>query len=389
MAPTPESRRRRVIGRAVTDESRALLAGAAAFVLLGLAAILVFGRQDVPLAGRLSVATVGALGGAVVGAVTFVISAFRAQQGHPESPLFRAGRARRMVDLFSLALAHGLVALLLWLGLFTLLQRSFIGAVLYPLAAAVMVGAVGSATAYVSFLSATRMDAYRLATLLAVFLVGGMLASMLTASDPDWWQKNLSALGTSADASSASFNITLILAGALVTALASFATRSANALPLRDSSTTANKPPDEARLPYSLLQGGLTLLGVLLACVGLFPVDELFIVHTIAASGMVVTYAVLVIRVRRFVPGATVEFTSLGYAFLVVIAVAASLYFPFGYYNLTAVELIAGLLIFTWLIVLVRTLAAHESDDVSELLQTSNDKTDVPTVTAAPPNHQS
>ncbi|WP_147440922.1 hypothetical protein [Mycetocola zhadangensis] len=347
----------------MTDESQALLAGAAAFVVLTLVALLIFGGQDIPLAGRLSVATVGALGGAVVGAATFAFSAFRARQVHPDAALFRAGRVRSLIDLFSLALAHGIVALLLWLGLFTLLQESFLGAVLYPIAAAVMVGAVGSATAYVSYLSATRMDAYRLATLLAVFLVGGMLASMLTASDPNWWQRNLSALGASADASGKAFNITLLVAGALVTALASFATRPSATPPVHAPTAEGSAP---AAGSFSLLQGGLTLLGVLLACVGLFPVDELFVVHTIAASGMVVTYAVLVIRVRRFVQGATVEFISLGYAFLAVIIIAALLYFPFGYYNLTAVELIAGLLIFTWLIVLVRTLAAHETDDASD-----------------------
>jgi hypothetical protein len=48
--------------------------------------------------------------------------------------------------------------------------------------------------------------------------------------------------------------------------------------------------------------------------------------------------------------------------FLAAIVVAAVLWFPVGYYNLTAVELIAGLLIFSWLIVLIRNLAAVDAD---------------------------
>ena len=357
MTTIPKSRSN--VSTAVSDESQALLAGGAAFLALGAIALLLFVGRDIPLGGPRSVATAGGVGGAFVAVATFVLSARRVRRSRPESPLFRSGRTRRLVDLGALAVAHGLVAFLLWLGLFTLLQQSFVGAVLYPFAAAVMIGAVGSATAYVTFLSATRMDAYRLATLLAVFLVGGMLASMLTASDPYWWQDNLSALGKSTDASGYSFNITLILAGALVTALASFTTRSAGPM----SSPASDRPAAPASDTFSPLEGGLTLLGVLLACVGIFPVDEFFAIHNVVASGMVVTYAVLVIGVRRFVPGASAQFMSLGYVFLAVILVAAILFFPFGYYNLTAVELIAGLLIFTWLIVLVRTLAAHRSDD--------------------------
>ena len=40
------------------------------------------------------------------------------------------------------------------------------------------------------------------------------------------------------------------------------------------------------------------------------------------------------------------------------------MYFPFGYYNLTAVELIAASLVFAWLIVLIRNLAAVDADQL-------------------------
>ena len=47
---------------------------------------------------------------------------------------------------------------------------------------------------------------------------------MLTASDPQWWKNNLSALGMTDDISSLAFNLTLIVAGIIVTTLARYAT---------------------------------------------------------------------------------------------------------------------------------------------------------------------
>lgn len=43
----------------------------------------------------------------------------------------------------------------------------------------------------------------------------------------------------------------------------------------------------------------------------------------------------------------------------------AAMYFPVGYYNLTAVELIAASLVFAWLIVLIRNLAAVDADQLA------------------------
>ncbi|MET1066285.1 MAG: hypothetical protein ABWX85_15135, partial [Arthrobacter sp.] len=113
-----------------------------------------------------------------------------------------------------------------------------------------------------------------------------------------------------------------------------------------------------------LLEGGIVLIGVLLACVGLLPVDELFVLHTMAASGMMVVFGTLVVRIRALVPSISAAFASLGWLFLAVIGFAVLMYFPFAYYNLTAVELIAASLVFAWLIVLIRNLAAVDADQL-------------------------
>lgn len=338
---------------AVTSESRALFIGSAAFLVLGGLALLLTGREPVPLSGRGSVGDIAAIGTAVVGAGAVVAGCL--QRRPAVTPEARGGgRIRTSIDIAALSLAHACIFLLGWLALFSLFQQAFIGAVVYPFAAAVLVGTTGAISAYIAYLSALSMTAYRLAALLAGFLVTGLLTSMLTAENPLWWQENLSALGMSSDVSGVAFNFTLIIAGVVISTLAGYATATLAA--------TAKSPAALHRV--RLLEGGIALIGVFLACVGLFPVDERFGLHTLVASGMVVVFASLIVRIRTLVPSVSTTFAALGWLFLAVIAAAAVLWFPVGYYNLTAVELIAASLIFAWLIILIRNLAAADADQL-------------------------
>ncbi|MEO3933101.1 hypothetical protein WMO79_09865 [Micrococcaceae bacterium Sec7.4] len=334
---------------AVTSESRALVVGSGSFVVLGVVAFLLVGREPVALSGRGSVGDIAALGTAVLGAAAAVIGSLqRPDLESSQAPA--AGRTRNAVDIAALALAHACIFLLGWLALFSIFQRAFVGAVLYPLAGAIIVGTAGAISAYIAYLSTVTMNAYRLAALLAVFLVTAVLTSMLTAENPQWWEENLSALGMSSDVSGVAFNFTLIVAGVVVTTLAGYSTR------------TLDAAAASSRRRVRLLEGGIVLIGVLLACVGLFPVDQQFWLHTAAASGMVVVFGTLIVRMRSLVPSIPAAFNALGLVFLAVIAFAVVMYFPFGYYNLTAVELIAASLVFAWLIVLIRNLAAVDAD---------------------------
>lgn len=175
------------------------------------------------------------------------------------------------------------------------------------------------------------LDVLALATMLAVFLVEGVVASMLTASDPHWWKMNLSALGMTDDISALAFNLTLIVAGFIVTTLARYAT----------ASIPSTTPHGVSRARTCLI-----IVGVFLALVGVFPVDPFFVLHTSVASGMVVAYGVLVIRLHAWIPGMPKAFIALGWLFLAIVLVLAVL-FAVGFYTLTAVELVAGILALT------------------------------------------
>jgi hypothetical protein len=76
---------------------------------------------------------------------------------------------------------------------------------------------------------------------------------------------------------------------------------------------------------------------------------------------MVVAFAVLTIRLRTWVPGISRAFLPVGWGFLAVIVVLAVL-FAVGYYSLTAVELVAGVLVFTWIILFQQNVGALDAD---------------------------
>ena len=323
-------------------ESLALAVGATSFVLVALVALVAFGFQAAPIAGPGSVGQFAAIASGVV-AMLSVIAGRILLGVRGEAP-----RARILgyLDLIALAFAHGVIALLGWTLLAVILEHAFIGAEVFALPVLILSGAAAAMSGYISFFSATHMDLQLLAVVLAVFLVVGVVASMLTASDPNWWKDNLSALGMSSNVSAFAFNITIIVAGFLVTTLARYSTRG---IP------TAN-PQGIGRVRVCLI-----IVGVFLGLVGVFPVDQFFALHTGVASGMVVAFGVLVIGLPRWITGMPRPFVVLGWLFLVVTLVLAVL-FAVGYYTLTAVELVAGILVFTWIVLFIRNGAALEQD---------------------------
>lgn len=323
-------------------ETLSLAIAAVAFVLVALVALIAFGFQPAPIAGPGSIGQFAAIASAAV--------AFLAVLGGRYLLHDRGSHGRLHVldhlDIFALAIAHAVIALLGWTLMAVILERSFIGATVFALPVLILAGATAGMTAYLAFYSATHMDLQLLALVLAVFLVLGVLASMLTASDPEWWKDNLSALGMTTNVSALAFNLTLIVAGFLVTTLARYATRG---IP------TAN-PAGVGRVRACLI-----VVGVFLGLVGVFPVNLFFGIHTAVASGMVVAYGVLVIGLPRWITGMPRAFVALGWLFLAVTLLLA-VFFAVGYYTLTAVELVAGILVFTWIILFIRNAAALEQD---------------------------
>ena len=340
----------RPTGDTESKESTALLIGTAAFVVGAVVALFFFWGRDVPISGRGSLGDFAAIGGAVTALAVFVLGSVlrrraRRQEAEQSGVPIPSDRMLRWFDVAALALAHGIIALLSWVVLAAIMSESFPGAVVYSASAIVLAGVTVALTAFITYLSAVNLTPMLLSIILAAFLSLGVITSMLSATDPLWWQKNLSTLGISDDISALAFNVTLIIAGVMVTTIAHYAT---SFLP----ATTPQQIRGRRIVRYLL-----ALIGVLLAFVGIFPVDDFMQMHNISATGMIIVYVAMVVALRGLLPSMPRVFLLLGYVYVAVIAVLA-VFFITGYYTLTAVELVAGVLIFSWVILFLRNTEA-------------------------------
>ena len=352
---------REPLANAEARESSALVVGAAAFVVGTVVALFAFWGRDLAISGRGSLGDFAAIGSAIAAAAGFVIGGGlrRRSRRRRDAAVLAADDGARLhwFDIAVIAIAHAILALLGWVTLAALMSASFEGAVVYTPSAVALAGVAIALTAYASYLSAVNLTAMLLSVILALFAAVGTLTSMLSATDPLWWEKNLSTLGMGGGFSARAFNITLIIAGLILTAIARYAT---SLLPDDTRSRSRGR---------TLTRIGLALIGVLLACVGFFPLDENVDLHNMSASGMAIVYVALVLSLGWLVDSMPRLFVVLGYVYVGVIAVLAACFIT-GYYNLTAVELVAAALIFSWVILFLRNVGAVHANVVAARART-------------------
>lgn len=342
---------RRRIRLSLDDESFALVVGAFVFVSVALIAIFVFWGRELAIDGRGSLGEFTAIVSGVAATVCFALSRLLPRRA-PDPKRDPDGTRYRWFDLIALSAAHGAIALLGWVGVATVLDHSLVGATVFASPAVVLTAAAAALSGYLAFLSGANLSPRHLSLVLAVFLVVGLVTAMLSSADPQWWQMNLSALGITHDVSSLTFNLTLIVSGVIITTIARFGTASLPAVTHSD------------RRRRAIVRTVFVLLGVLLACVGIFPVDRFFLLHNTVATGMAVAYAILVLGLPWLIPTMPRVFLVLGFTYVGAILVLTVL-FATGIYNLTAVELIAALLIFSWLILFLRNVQTIGRVDAS------------------------
>lgn len=351
-APTARTPHRRLVPGEATLESLALAVGAIAFIVTAVTAIIVFRLHGAPISGPgsigqfIAIVSTGLAFFAYLGGSYLAQKRLRATASVEGAPRSRGARVVDWIDVAAIAFAHAMLALLAWVVLSDVIARAFLDAPVFGLPVIVLSATSSAVTAYFVFLSAIHMTPLHLSTVLLVFLVFGALASMLTASNPHWWKENLSALGATADLSAMAFNLTLIVAGVIITAIARYGT---TGLPAGNAGG------------LRIVRIALILIGICLACVGIFPVDRFLPLHNTVATGMTIIFASLVIGIRWWVPRIPKTFVLLGYVFLAVLVVV-SIAFGAGRYTLTAVELVASTLIFGWIILFIRNAGALARD---------------------------
>jgi uncharacterized membrane protein YciS (DUF1049 family) len=285
---------------------------------------------------------------------------------------------RRYLGLLALAVAHSAIAFMAtWAG-FRIFQQAFINLTVDSFAGALATSVVGGLAAYATYQSGARMNSYLLSNLLATYLAAGVLMSMVTTTNSHWWEINFSALGARDSGVAWTFNLTLVTAGIVITMLAEYVTRDIQALaayradlraagrPLGDGPLADRAGSDRQssvrRVHTRPVLTCIVLIGVFLAGTGLIPVDVNLLVHNTLATSMSGAYVLLVVCLPRWIPGTSRTFQATGFAMLGGAVLAVLLWFPLGYYNMTAMELFVAGIILGWLILLIRNVAAALED---------------------------
>ncbi len=327
-------------------ESNAIYIGIVTGIIGFVVGLGIFNGKQIPVyAGtHASLALVASLLGAIVALVIYFFASFT----------FNASTLKKPSTWF-LSLTHSLLTFTFLALVFYIIGHSFKGVVLDPIASAIILTITTSLVGYFNYLSAYKIDTLRISILLAIFLVTGVFISMLTSQDPNWWHYNFSALGAGRGISGNIFNLTLIMAGMIAVSLASFL-----ALDLLSLKKGGYLSPLTRATTIRLV---LAAIGVALAFVGIFVVDKYPVLHVASATGMTVIFGLLIIALPWMMPGYSKAFFVISYILLAALIGAAWLFLGVGYFNLTALEMVAFAIIFTWLVLFVRQIAAMLADE--------------------------
>jgi hypothetical membrane protein len=331
----------------------ALIGGATGFVV----GLFAFAGGDVSLFERgISLGFVAAIVGGILALVTYlVVDTKRIGNSNSKSAwLYITDH----LDTWALALVHGLLAFLVYALIFYIVGQSFIGAKLDAWASSILTALASGFACYVTYLSAKQMNAVRVSVLLAAFLLSGTFISMLTSSNPHWWYYHFSSLGANGGVSAYAFNATLIIAGLVVVALSKYITN--DFVKLRKEDTRMNKA---RRIVFQALLSGI---GIAFALVGAFVYDAFPLIHNTAAGGMAVLFLLIIVPLPWLMPRFHRAYYLASYLLLGALLVSVWLFASVKYFNLTVFELIAAAIIFTWLVVFVRNLAALLDDDKTQ-----------------------
>jgi hypothetical membrane protein len=343
--------------RRLAVETEALVGGSVAAAVAGVFAAILFAGREWPLWGGVSVGIVAASGALVTGLVVGVIGYWRARSLPGQEWRHGLRPWKFSLDEGTVSAVHAIIAAILTVCTFVLLQRSFEGLTVDVWVGTGLVAVTTGLVGYWIYLSVSSITTNKLASLLVAFMAVSTLASMSTSQDPQWWEYHFSQLGTADDLSSKLFNIALIVGGLFVTTFAIYV--------FRDLATLVRQGVLVHRFAPRVVSIVFIVMGLMLAGVGVWEFDTNLLMHNLCAIGMSLTFLGLLIASPWVLRGMPRRFFLFSAAAAVGLLGGAVLFEPVGYWNLTAFELLAFSIIFGWIAVFIRfidAIAARGSD---------------------------
>ena len=296
------------------------------------------GLHTLKLVGNYSLATAIIILGVIMGTILFA-GFFIHDRHNPQNHFTKNIYWRNFpVIVLSFTLILGLILT----GSMWLLGMLFNGASFGLATASIILFAFSSVTNTAMSYFALMIDASVLSTVLTLVIISGVVIAMAVNNQKYWWQHNLSFLGTTGASSGGwQFNATLIFSALLMIALIDYLFVS-----LQESF------PRSRRL--WVLRGLLTLTAVDLGLVGVFPNNaNSHALHDHFAVFLVYLIIALIVGVRWLLPQITRDFLLLSDGVGIALVVAALLFQVFGYFSLTAFEMIGFVISFGWLLMLL------------------------------------
>ncbi|NCU30518.1 hypothetical protein EOL73_03165 [Candidatus Saccharibacteria bacterium] len=273
----------------------------------------------------------------------------------------RLNRIKFFLNMTFLSISYGAVVFLLAIAATTVVSSYAPVIQANSFFMAFILAFILSSGAYATYSHAAFMTASRLAGLFVIFISAGAIASMLTSQDDTWLQHHFSALGAGNSLSSYAFNFTMIVGGFLIVALLDYI--------LLDLEKAKRNTQTNKTVRMNFLRIVLVMVGVCSIGIGIFPYDRFLMIHNIFANVMTISFMVLALSIPWTVPMFSKSFIVLSY---VIVAIALSVYlqFFFGDLNIFIIELIDAVLLFLWMIILVRQIAAiglDQSESVTNI----------------------
>lgn len=348
-----------------SEQRRPALAGPVALESLAIWSAILWGAVGVvvgmmafsgyrpPLSGPHSVGTVAAINAAVAAGLAsfagFLVTARTTRRW-----LLQHHKVWFVADALGLVVVHAAIATMAGLAIFRLFQESFVGLTVDRPSGTVMLTFVTAIAGYTAFTSAARLTARSLSTLLAVFMVAGMLVSMLLAENPYWWHAFFSELGTGQAGlwSFWTFNTTLTVSGLVLTTLARFITQ--DLYPWAQ----ARERSGRRRAQIGVVRWGLIIIGLCMAGAGVVPINVSDPIHSTFIRVLAVVFVLLLLTLWIWLPGFPGAFYAVTYLTVLTVAGATVLWYPLGYYNLTGFELATAGVVYGWLVIFIRSVDA-------------------------------
>lgn len=317
------------------------VAGAVVGLILGLSA------PPLSLSGDWSFGSIAAALAAIVSAILGGIGYWRGRDAPGQQWRKRLSSPVFTINAVAVVTVHVVLTALSVIVTYRVLGLGFVGLRVDVFWCVVLSAVTLGLAAYFTYLSVSRMTTQRMSTLLMAFVVVGTVAAMITTPDPVWWETHFSHLGTFWSLSGLLFNGTLVIGGLLVTAFAVYLGNDLGVLVERGDL----ERPDSPRIVSVMF----IVMGIMLAGVGLVPVNISLLIHNLCASGLAVMFIGLLVSGPRVLRGMPRAYFTASWVFLAAVIVSTVL-FAVGFFGLTAFEIVVFALIFGWIAVFIRFL---------------------------------